>query len=647
MPVTVHRKAALPPVARNACRVGAAQVDLTPHVGLPLAGYSVEGKRSNGVRGRLFARALFMEDSAGHRAAIVYIDWHSASRYLLEQVAFFTADFGVSVDRLLLVGTHAHTGPGQYYGNSLYDVFSQVEPGFDDVFGGWVAERIAQAVRKAAHDAVPGRLGFASATVWGVSRNRSLNGFSRNPEAAHWNQSGYPGYGAPAWLDRTQRSIDPRVQVLAAVTDDGALLAAFATFACHGTALGPRFDGYSPDWHGWAARAARRRLRGAAGVPIVALGNGAAGDVTPLPLSLEQGPEVASRVGGRVGDAIADAAMVATADATTFTIDVRYGESRISDRKVDGRADTELADAWCFGAPTIGGSEESRSGLFNVGLVHEGMTNNHFQSADPQHPKAPAFGLFQQHVANLLNLDPCPVLPLHLLRIGTHLFATVPGEATLTTAHRIERSLRASTGAQTVTLLGYAGDYGGYYTTEEEFRAQQYEGASTLLGRNASRHLQARLEKLATQAAPAPIAASNIVFNGGPQVQRFHPEANTITHAHATVPAVTRNGPRLEIRWRMRADVRVRFAEVGWFARLEQDAGGGQWTPVRVDGEDFDDVHHDLVVRSVRHDALGPDDAGWLVMLWLPKLPRPRLPLRVVVRAVAPFAGFAVAVPAG
>lgn len=152
-----------------------------------------------------------------------------------------------------------------------------------------------------------------------------------------------------------------------------------------------------------------------------------------------------------------------------------------------------------------------------------------------------------------------------------------------TTAHRIERSLRARTGAQTVTLLGYAGDYSGYYTTEEEFRAQQYEGASTLLGRNASRHLQARMEKLATQPAPAPIAASNVVFNRGPQVGRFHPEDNTIASAHASVPALTRTGPRLEIRWQIRADVRVRFAEVGWFARLEQDSGGGHWTPVRVD----------------------------------------------------------------
>ena len=129
--------------------------------------------------------------------ALCFLDLHSASRYVLERTASFTAGtLGLSVDRLIMAGTHTHTGPGQFYGNSLYDTFA---------------------------------------------------------------------------------------------------------------------DG------------------------------------------LPQGPALATHVGNQVGLTIVEATNAARHAATDFTVEVRYTESLTSDRRVDGRDNTELAKRWRFGAPVLGG----------------------------------------------------------------------------------------------------------------------------------------------------------------------------------------------------------------------------------------------------------------------------------------------------
>lgn len=120
---------------------------------------------------------------------------------------------------------------------------------------------------------------------------------------------------------------------------------------------------------------------------------------------------------------------------------------------------------------------------------------------------------------------------------------------------RIERALKAATGVSGVTVLGYAGDYSGYYTTEEEYRAQHYEGASTLYGRNATRHVCARLEELATGPVPAPIKAELVSFHTGPQVKNFSATSSGGGRRQAQ-PRVTRKGRRVEVRWQMPTNVR-------------------------------------------------------------------------------------------
>jgi neutral ceramidase len=80
--------------------------------------------------------------------------------------------------------------------------------------------------------------------------------------------------------------------------------------------------------------------------------------------------------------------------------------------------------------------------------------------------------------------------PVQLLTLGPHAIATVPGEPTVALGHR----LRAAEGAH---VLGYAGEYAGYFTTPEEYDVQGYEGASVLWGRRSGEVLVETLRALA------------------------------------------------------------------------------------------------------------------------------------------------------
>lgn len=185
----------------------------------------------------------------------------------------------------------------------------------------------------------------------------------------------------------------------------------------------------------------------------------------------------------------------------------------VSDRRLN---DGEALAGRLLAAPTgmdgaaAAGAEDHRSPLHGRFGVYEGNARKPRPGAeaDPAWPKRDALGLFQALLKDVTAaLRPSPVHPLHLVRVDDHLFATLPGEPTARAAWEIERAVLAASGASSASVLGYVGDYAGYLTTDAEYRAQHYEGAMTLYGRNTLAHLAARLAHLATSPAfttPAP-----------------------------------------------------------------------------------------------------------------------------------------------
>jgi len=150
-----------------------------------------------------------------------------------------------------------------------------------------------------------------------------------------------------------------------------------------------------------------------------------------------------------------------------------------------------------LGVRTLAGAEEARGPLDGHFGVREGRVGDDFEEAHPQWPKVRAFGLIQELAQTLYRIEPAPAFPLHVVRIGSHAVCTFPGEPTGMVSARLEQTLRASAEIASVSVLGYAGDYEGYFTTEEEYVTQQYEGSTNIWGRFSSRYLSRQLVDLA------------------------------------------------------------------------------------------------------------------------------------------------------
>lgn len=91
-------------------RVGVAAVDITPPLGIPMAGY-YHLRGADGVLDPLFSKAMVIEADDG-RAAWVTLDLISVTREITDQArALIGKTTGIPADRIMISATHAHTGP--------------------------------------------------------------------------------------------------------------------------------------------------------------------------------------------------------------------------------------------------------------------------------------------------------------------------------------------------------------------------------------------------------------------------------------------------------------------------------------------------------------------------------------------------------
>lgn len=613
---------------------GAAMVDITPHFGLPMAGYSTMSKRGEGRRGRLYARCLYLHEDEHRRVAICVIDQMSASRYLLEKVASVTAvSCGLSVDRVVLAGTHTHKAPGNFFGNGLYDALGQCAVGFDKNYADWLSVRIADCVERAVNDARPAEVGYGSHALWGVSRNRSYAAFLQNLSSG---KKLSPSAPRPPWLPEhlsPQFAIDPRARALAAFEPNSdTLIGALATFGCHPTTVPHQVEVYSPDWGGEAQRVLRRKWRNG----VVAIGSSGGGDVTAFDESHADSTTYFARC-AEVGAAVGEAIVKALDDASRhpITVTTHFAEIDVtSDKRVDNKPHTELANSPAFGVPTLGGSEESRSSFHRWGWAREGKTSQTDCANDrPQVPKVRAFGKLQGEVARLMRLQPSKQWPLHAIDVSGNRIVTIPGEPTVWAAWQIEQACQTPSNSP-IMPLGWAGDYNGYFTTEREYLAQHYEGSSTLWGRYSTNYLAAQLHKLTIETV-AQTPSKQATFPIPHTEDNFAPHYPLVGKSQLR-PVVSSRFGKTVVSWFMPSSARHLPGDT-WFVRLERKKGH-DWLPLKIDGQDFDDIHHDILIRRDFAD----DDLGVIRCQWHAEFVKPSATslLRAVVRDADGFPGF-------
>lgn len=264
----------LSPLAAAEWKAGVARVDITPRESIWMAGYASRTKPSEGVRQRLYAKALALEDRAGVVSVLVTADLGGFRADVTKQLAErITATYGLPRERFVLNSSHTHSGPvttvRRYSTYPLNEEHKQTILRYQAELIDNVVKVIGEALAKRE----PATLSY----------QQGLAGFAVNRRRAS-----HPEYPGPT---------DHDVPVLAVKNAAGSLLAIAFGYACHATVLSDYQ--INADWPGYAQAAIESRYPEAVALFV----NGCSADQNPLP---RRKVELAERYGDTIAIAVDD-----------------------------------------------------------------------------------------------------------------------------------------------------------------------------------------------------------------------------------------------------------------------------------------------------------------------------------------------------
>ncbi|MBD3675421.1 MAG: neutral/alkaline non-lysosomal ceramidase N-terminal domain-containing protein [Planctomycetaceae bacterium] len=259
-------------------KAGSAFVRITPDKPMYMAGYAARNKPSEGVASELYAKALYLEDAEGHRAAIVTFDLISVLKELRDGVAkTVEARYKIPAAAVMLNCSHTHCGPVvRSPSKAIQDLDSEkVKQAVE--YSQWLEKTLIELVGAAVENAEPST----------VTYHRSRAAFAMNrrlPTDAGFRNS--PNPDGP---------VDHDVPVLKVVNAAGELKTILFGYACHNTTLS--FYEFCGDYAGFAQADIERNHPGVVAMFVMGCG----GDQNPYPrrtldLAITHGKTLATAV---------------------------------------------------------------------------------------------------------------------------------------------------------------------------------------------------------------------------------------------------------------------------------------------------------------------------------------------------------------
>ncbi|MGI9084067.1 MAG: neutral/alkaline non-lysosomal ceramidase N-terminal domain-containing protein [Aeromicrobium sp.] len=455
-------------------QVGRAIADITGEPwGVGMMGYGMPDQWTQGILTRQYARAFVFDDGSEQVVHVVADIGMFFQAAVAEILARLSALFGdrYTARNVVLTATHTHCGPGGHGRHALHNITTA---GFHPRTFERLVSGVVDAVARAHDDVRPAMTTVTRGHLTDASTNRSRAAFERNPamEREHFPDA-----------------IDPLMTLLRVERDD-LLVGAISWFPVHNTSMSNRSTLISSDNKGWAAYAWERdgadaQTPRASLVTSFAQTN--AGDLSPNLGGLAgHGPTDDERENTRIiGErqlAAAKALAGKDGEEVSALLQSRMTYVDLAHRTTPAGPTGRAVLGASFAAGTTDGEGSP--------LFHRGRHN-----PVPQWISERLYDRFPRLRAGHAPKDlliPAGVLgwaqerlPVQLVQIGALYLICLPIEVTVTAGLRLRDAVAAvmSTDVEHVIVQGYANGYAHYLTTPEEYDEQDYEGGSTIFGR--------------------------------------------------------------------------------------------------------------------------------------------------------------------
>lgn len=240
--------------------IGVASVDITPDEPIRMSGYGSRSEPSEGVQGKLWAKAVAIGDGE-EPAVFVTLDLIGVPAWLTAEVV---KQLGLPASKVALCATHTHSGP--HLRDVLNPIFMKDIPDAHweviERYSDQLIDKVVAVCREAINNRNTGSLSWGQGTVTFAGNRRVL-------ENGQWT-----GFGI-----QPDGPVDHSLPVMKVSDADGKLKAIIANYACHCTTLGGTFNQIHGDWAGEAQRMIEERHPGT--TALIAIGCGA--DANPNP----------------------------------------------------------------------------------------------------------------------------------------------------------------------------------------------------------------------------------------------------------------------------------------------------------------------------------------------------------------------------
>ncbi len=242
-------------------KAGVARIEITPKSSMWLSGYASRNKPAEGVRQKLWAKALAFDDGKT-RTVVVTTDLIGLPRVITDVVsARALKEFKLERSGILFNSSHTHTGPVIRANlSTMYNVPPEQEKRIQE-YSEQLLVDLQNVIGAAIHDLAPARLYIGHGTSAFAANRRDLTPkgvkFGVNPNGP----------------------VDHDVPVVKVTTLDGRLRAVLFAYACHNTTLTGEFYEVSGDYAGVAQSEVEKANPGATALFLQLCG----GDQNPNP----------------------------------------------------------------------------------------------------------------------------------------------------------------------------------------------------------------------------------------------------------------------------------------------------------------------------------------------------------------------------